>query len=192
MANSINNVVVGKPLVTGGVLLAPTSSTLPVDAMTALDAAFVAVGYITDNGVVKSEKRNSGTIAAWGGDTVASTSKEYAVSFKLDLAEFLNAVAQSIIYGTANVTTTAATLTTGNALKVTATSQATPHKAWVFEILNDIKKVRLVVPNAKVMEIGDTTFKDDAIAANALTLQAFPDSTGAYYYVYTDDGQKTA
>jgi len=38
------------------------------------------------------------------------------------------------------------------------------------------------------MDTGDTTFKDDQIAAAALTLQAFPDATGAYYYVYTDDG----
>lgn len=299
MANSINNVVVGKPLVTGGVLTAPVGTTLPTDALGTLNAAFKAVGYITDNGVVKSEKRNTGTINAWGGDTIAATSKGYDVMIKLDLAEFLNSVTQSLIYGTANVVSTAAvaaigtpvltlgttsttggtlaagtyywkltainasggetvgsnevTATTtgstssqplswvaitgatgyklyrgtvagaenvlvttlgtvtsytdtgspgtagtvpstgstgskGNQLKVTATSAPTPHNAWVFEIINDAKKVRLVVPDAKVMDTGDTTFKDDQIAAAALTLQAFPDSSGAYYYVYTDDG----
>lgn len=298
MANSINNVVVGKPLVTGGVLTAPVGTALPTDPLSALNAAFKAVGYITDSGVVKSEKRNTGTINAWGGDTIAATSKGYDVTIKLDLAEFLNSVTQSLIYGTANVVATAAlaaigtpvltlgttsttggtlaagtyywkltainasgetvgsnevtatttgstssqpltwvaitgatgyklyrgtvagaenTLVTtlglvttytdtgsagtagtvpsvgstgskGNQLKVTATSAPTPHNSWVFEIINDAKKVRLVVPDGKVMDTGDTTFKDDAIAAAALTLQAFPDSTGAYYYVYTDDG----
>lgn len=189
MANSITNVVVGKPLVTGGVLVAPKGSTLPTTASTALDAAFKAVGYITDAGVVKSEKRNTGTINAWGGDTIAATSKGYDVTIKLDLAEFLNSVTQGLIYGTANVLSTPATVSSGNLLKVTATSAPTPHNAWVFEIINDVKKVRLVVPDGKVMDTGDTTFKDDAIAAAALTLQCFPDSTGAYYYVYTDDGQ---
>jgi hypothetical protein len=192
MTNSINNVVVGKPLVTGGVLVAPKGSTLPTTASTALDAAFKAVGYITDSGVVKSEKRNTGTINAWGGDTIAATSKGYDVTIKLDLAEFLNSLTQGLIYGTANVVSTPATSTVGNLMKVTATSAPTPRNAWVFEILNTTKKVRLVVPDGKVMETGDTTFKDDAIAAAALTLQCFPDSSGAYYYVYTDDGQLTA
>lgn len=299
MANSITNVVVGKPLVTGGVLTAPVGTALPTDPLAALNAAFKAVGYITDAGVTKSEKRNTGTINAWGGDTIAATAKGYDVTIKLDLAEFLNSVTQSLIYGTANVVATAAvaaigtpvltlgttsttggtlaagtyywkltainasgetvgsnevTATTtgttssqpftwvaitgsttgyklyrgtapgaenvlvttlglvtsytdagsagtagtvpvvgstgskGNQLKVTATSQPTPHNAWVFEIIADARKVRLVVPDGKVMDIGDTVFKDDQIAAASLTLQCFPDSTGAYYYVYTDDG----
>lgn len=298
MANSITNVVVGKPLVTGGVLTAPVGTALPTDPLAALNAAFKAVGYITDAGVTKSEKRNTGTINAWGGDTIAATAKGYDVTIKLDLAEFLNSVTQSLIYGTANVVSTAAvaaigtpvltlgtTSTTGgtlpagatfwkltainaagetvgsnevtatltgstssqplswpaitgstgfklyrgtvagaentlvatlglvtsytdigaagtagtvpvtgstgskgNQLKVTATSQPTPHNAWVFEIVADARKVRLVVPDGKVMDIGDTVFKDDQIAAASLTLQCFPDSSGAYYYVYTDDG----
>ena len=298
MANSNTNVIVGKPLVTGGVLTAPVGTPLPTDPLAAPNAAFKAVGYITDAGVVKSEKRNTGTINAWGGDTIAATSKGYDVTIKLDLAEFLNSVTQSLVYGTANVVATAAvaaigtpvltlgttsttggtlaagtyfwkttaingsgetvgsnevTATTtgatssqplswvaitgstgfkvyrgtvagaenvlvatlglvtsytdigsagttgtvpsvgstgskGNQLKVTATSAPTPHNSWVFEIINDAKKVRLVVPDGKVMDTGDTTFKDDQIAAAALTLQAFPDASGAYYYVYTDDG----
>jgi len=192
MANSVNNVVVGKPLVTGGVLVAPRGSILPTDATTALDAAFKALGYVPDNGVVKSEKRNTGTIAAWGGDTIAATKKGMDVTIKLSLAEFLNAAVQGLVYGTANVTTTAATATKGNLLKVVGTSQSTPRNSWVIEVISDIAKVRVVLPDARVMDVGDTTFKDDAIAAADVTVQAFPDATGAYFYVYTDDGQKTA
>ena len=192
MANSVNNVVVGKPLVTGGVLVGPRGTVLPTDATTALDAAFKALGYVTDNGVVKSEKRNTGTIAAWGGDTIAATKKGMDVTIKLSLAEFLNAAVQGLVYGTANVTSTAATATKGNLLKVVGTSQSTPRNSWVIEVLSDIAKVRVVLPDARVMDVGDTTFKDDAIAAADVTVQAFPDATGAYFYVYTDDGQKTA
>ncbi|MGN6589504.1 MAG: hypothetical protein ACTHKE_04355 [Sphingomicrobium sp.] len=192
MGNSVTNVVVGKPEVTGGVLIAPVGSTLPTDATTALDAAFKAVGYVTDSGVVKSEKRNTGTISAWGGDTIAATKKGMDVTFKLELAEFLNSVVQGLIYGDSNVTKVAASTTAGNTLAVKATSAPTPKKAWVFEIFSDDAKVRVVVPNARVMDVGDTSFKDDSIAAAVTTLQAFPDSTGAYFYTYTDDGQKTA
>jgi len=192
MANSINNVVVGKPLVTGGIWVAPLGTVLPTDATTALDAAFVSVGYVTDNGVTKSEKRNTGTIAAWGGDTIAATKKGMDVTIKLAMAELLNKVVQGLIYGDANVVATPATTTKGNLLKVTGTSAPTPRKVWVIQVFSDAATVRLVLPIAKVMDVGDTAFKDDAIAAAEATLQAFPDASGAYFYEYSDDGQKTA
>lgn len=294
MGNNINNVIVGKPAVTGGVSIAPLGTTLPSDARSALAVGFTATGYITDAGLVKSEKRNTGTIAAWGGDIVAATRKGTDITFKLDLAEFLNGVVQGLMYGDANVATTAATAslaapvlsapstattggtllaatyaytatytnasgetvasnavsqtTTGSAstvtftigtapsgatgtkiyrggvlldtlattpttytdtgaktpgtatapvanstgsgtrLKITATSAPTPKKVWVFDVFSDAAKVRIVVPIGRVMDVGDTTFKDDQIAAAATTIQAFPDSTGAFFYVYTDDG----
>lgn len=192
MSNSVNNVVVGKPLVTGGILIAPLGTVLPTDATTALDPAYVPVGYVTDKGVTKSEKRNTGTVAAWGGDTIAATKKGMDVTVKLSMAEFLNKVVQGLLYGEANVVATAATATKGNLLKVTGTSAPTPRKVWIIEVFSDAARVRVVFPNAKVMDVGDTTFKDDDVAAADATIQAFPDAVGAYFYTYTDDGQKTA
>lgn len=192
MTNSVNNVVVGKPLVTGGIMVAPLGTVLPTDATTALDAAFVGVGYVTDNGVKKSEKRNAGTIAAWGGDTIAATKKGMDVTVKLSMAELLNKIVQGLIYGDANVVATPATTTKGNLLKVTGTSAPTPKKVWVIQVYSDAAVVRVVFPIAKVMDVGDTDYKDDAIAVADTTIQAFPDSTGAYFYQYSDDGQKTA
>lgn len=191
MTNSVNNVVVGKPLVTGGIMVAPLGTALPTDATTALDPAFVAVGYVTDNGVTKSEKRNTGTIAAWGGDTIAATKKGMDVTVKLSMAELLNKIVQGLIYGDANVVATPATSSKGNLLKVTGTSAPTPKKVWVIQVFSDAATVRVVFPMAKVMDVGDTVFKDDQIAAADATLQAFP-VNGEYFYQYSDDGQKTA
>jgi hypothetical protein len=185
-------VVVGKPLVTGGISVAPIGTVLPTDATTALDPAFVAVGYVTDKGVTKSEKRNTGTVAAWGGDTIAATKKGMDVTVKLAMAEFLNKIVQGLIYGDANVVATPATSSKGNLLKVTGTSAPTPKKVWVIEVFSDDAKVRVVFPVGKIMDVGDTTFKDDDVAAADVTIQAFPDSAGAYFYTYTDDGQLTA
>lgn len=188
MTNSVNNVVVGKPLVTGGISVAPLGTVLPTDATSALDPAFTGVGYVTDNGVTKSEKRNTGTIAAWGGDTIAATKKGMDVTIKLSMAELLNKIVQSLIYGDANVTVTPATLTKGNLMKVTGTSAPTPKKVWVIDVFSDAARVRVVFPCAKVMDVGDTVFKDDQLAAADATLQAFP-INGAYFYQYSDDGQ---
>jgi hypothetical protein len=297
MPNSVNNVVVGKPLVTGGCLVAPKGTTLPGEALRRLIAAYVAVGYLTDSGVVKTEKRNTGTVTAWGGDTIAVTKKGFDVQVKVGLAEYLNPTVKALVYGAANVSTLAfaaglalpvltlgttagsggthtagqkywkitalnasgetiasnevsALLTststqtlnwaavpgstgfniyrgtaagqenvlvatvgvvatyidtgvagtaqqppivdsTGRGTQVTTvgTSAPSPRNTWVFEIFNDQnKKVRVVFPDMAVMDIDDVTYKDDDITALTLTLQAFPDASGAYFYEYVDDG----
>lgn len=298
MPNSVNNVVVGKPLVTGGCLVAPKGTALPGDALRKLIGAYLAVGYLTDSGVVKSEKRNTGIVTAWGGDTIAVTKKGFDVTVKVGLAEYLNPVVKRLVYGEGNVSTLApvaglpapaltlgATAGTGGThtagvkfWKITATnasgetvgsnevsailtststqvlswaavtgatgynvyrgtaanqenvlvasvgavttytdtgaagtpntyvpvvdstgrgtqvttvgtSAPSPRNVWVFEIFNDNgKKVRVVFPDMAVMDIDDVVYKDDDIAALSLTLQAFPDASGNYFYEYADDG----
>lgn len=192
MANDKGNVVVGKPLATGGVLWAPAGTTLPTDETTALAAGFKAVGYIADDGVTKTENRDSDTIQAWGGDTIAAIQKSYGVDWKFKLAELLNSEGQKAIYGASNVTATAATVSAGAKLTVKGTSAVPPHGVWVFEITDGVKKIRIVVPDAQVSDVGDVTFKDDEIAANDITLTSFPDSTGGYFYQYSNDGRPSA
>jgi hypothetical protein len=192
VANSKNNVIVGKPLATGGVLAAPLGTAAPTDSTTALNVAYKALGYLTDSGVVKSEKRNTGVVTAWGGDSIALTSKGFDVTVKLGLAEFINADAQTIVYGASHVTTTAATSTKGNLLVVKGTSDLSPHSAMVVEIFNDGgKRLRLYFPDVVVMDIGDTSYTDDKVSALDLTLQAFPDANGNYFIQFSDDGKTT-
>lgn len=192
MANDKGNVVVGKPLATGGVLVAPVTTTLPTDETTALNASFKPVGYIADDGVTKTENRDSDTIQAWGGDTIAAIQKAYGVEWKFKLAELLSSVAQTAIYGASNVVATPAGASAGAKLTVKGTSATPPHNAWVFEITDGIKKVRIVVPDAQISDVGDVTFKDDDIAANDITLTSFPDANGVYFYIYSNDGRPTS
>ena len=54
MANTVANVSAGKPAVGGAVFVAPTGTTLPTDATTALGSAFKALGYCSDDGLTNS------------------------------------------------------------------------------------------------------------------------------------------
>ena len=49
----------------GGLYLAPLGSTLPTDAETALDAAFVDLGYFSEDGVTVSPERTIEKFRAW-------------------------------------------------------------------------------------------------------------------------------
>lgn len=190
---STSNVLTGKPLVTGGVLVADAGTALPTDTEATLAAAFKALGYITDNGLTKSDSLSSSTIFAWGGSIIATPQKSREVTFKFEVAEHLNPIGHELVYGDDNVVATAATATEGALLAITGAANAVPpQKAYVFEIFGGSARDRIAVPLAQVTSIGDVVYKDDGIASRELTITCFPDASGNYFYEYTDDGRKTA
>lgn len=190
MANpNVGNVLVGKPLVTGGILVAPLGTPLPTSIATVLNAAFAALGYVTDAGLTKSDAISSNTVYSWGGGIIATPQKSREVMFKFVVAEHFNALGHSAVYGDQNVVATPSGSSHGNQLAISGNTMVTPpRKAWVFEIYGGAGRDRIVVPAAQVTAVGDVVYKDDDIASRELTLTAFPDSSGNSYYEYTDDG----
>lgn len=49
----------------GGIFLAPTGSTLPTDVATVLDAAFVDLGYVSEDGVTWRNEQTKEPVTAW-------------------------------------------------------------------------------------------------------------------------------
>ncbi len=194
MANpSVANVAAGKPMSTGGVLVAPLTSTLPTDAKTALDAAFKALGYIGEDGLTDSGERSTDKTKAWGGDIVLVSQTEFSQTYQFNLIEATNAEVLKVVYGDANVTTTPATTTTGTLQSVKVNGDELPRKTFVFEInMGQGRKRRIVVPNAQVTEVGERTYVDGDPVAYPVTIEAFEDSTGNNAYQYDDDNKFTA
>lgn len=189
MTNNAKNVVVGKPLVSGGILLAPVGTALPTTEAAVLNALFKSVGYLSDNGLGRQEKIGTAQHFAWGGDLISITQKSKMVTAKFELAEYLNPLTQKAIYGNANVTVTAATISAGNKMAIVSTSAPCPENAWVIEQISGAARGRMVFPDAQITDLDDVSYKDDDMAVRGVTLTLFPDSTGAYFYEYWDDGQ---
>lgn len=188
MANTISNVVAGKPLSTGGILIAPLGSTLPTGASTTPDAAFLSAGYIGEDGVTENNGRTTEKIRAWGGDTVKVSQTEHTLTYQFTFIEALNTNVLETVYGEDNVTTTAATASTGTLQAIKLTSDVLPHKSYIFEIRDGDAKVRIVIPDGQITEMGETTYSDAAAIAYQVTVECFPDSSGGKAYKYTDDG----
>jgi hypothetical protein len=191
----VNEVVVGKPASGGGVLAAPVGTTLPTGATaatSALDADFVALGFITDDGLTKAEDRSPSQIVAWGGDTIATTQESFGLTWQFTVASFLNEQAAVVLHGDANVTTTAADATNGTRMAVVVKSGLAPLHAWVFDVLSGTARVRYVVPLGRVTEVGDTTFTDGDPAGLDYTVTCYPDGSGVSMYRYSNDGVTTA
>jgi len=192
MVNTVGNVVSGKPLATGGLLIAPLATALPTDTTVALNAAFKGAGYIGEDGVTEATDRSTEKIKAWGGDTVKIVQSEFSVTYQFSFIEALNSDALKATYGDDNVTTTAATPTVGTLQAIKINSKQLPHKSYVFEIRDGAAKIRIVVPDGQITEVGEVTYNDADVVAYQVTVEAFPDASGNNAYKYMDDGRPSA
>lgn len=180
MANNANYVSAAKPKVAGAIYRADLGSTLPTDATTALDQAFKALGYVNEDGLVNSNSSESETVVSWDGDTVLTIEGEKTDTFKFTLLEVLNVNTLKAVYGSGNVTGDLE-----NGITITANSNAQESGAWVVDmIMNNGVLKRIVIPNAKVTEVGDITYKKTEAVGYETTISAVPDESGNTHYEY--------
>ena len=174
-----NNVSAGKPKVGGAIFRAPLGTTLPTDVTTALDDAFKALGYCSDDGLTKTNSPESDSKKAWGGDNVLDMQKSKSDKFKFKLLEVLNVEVLKSVYGDNNVT---GTLETGIVVK--ANNSENEQCSWVIDMILKKALKRIVIPCASVTEVGDIVYKDDDAIGYETTISAVPDSGGQTHYEY--------
>lgn len=177
---NVNYVTAGKPKIGGAVYRAPLGTTLPTDATTALNSAFVDLGYVSEDGVTNSNTAESDDVKAWGGDTVISLQTDKTDTFTMTLIESMNTDVLKAVFGSANVT---GTFATGITVKANAEEQV--EAAWVIDMVaRGNAKHRVVIPAAKISEVGDITYTDSEVAGFEITLTAMPDTNGNSHYEY--------
>lgn len=180
MPNVVTNVSVGKPKIGGAVYRAPLGTTLPTDATSELPPAFKALGYVSEDGVTNSNTADMNEIKAWGGDVVIVASSEKPDNWTLTLIEGLNIDVLKTVYGDENVS---GSLDTG--ITITANSKEVPAGVIVIDMmLREGAMKRVVMPIAKVGEVGDITYADDEVIGYETTFNCLPDEPGNTHYEY--------
>lgn len=178
--------------VTGGVLVAPLSTVLPITASATPAEGFKALGYVSEDGIESKGERRVETIKDWNADIIAKLQTEHSVAFGLTLYAVWDEDVLNEVFHPDNVVPTAATATTGTLLAVKETGAVLPRRSWIFDMKNDNKKLRIVLPNAQIASVTEKKFVSNELAGFTITVEAFKDDAGVKAYRYLDDGVFTA
>lgn len=172
---------------TGAVAVAPTSTSAPTDATTTLPGTWVSGGYVDENGISITVNRSTTPIRDWSKNAVRNILTEFDGSIAVNFLQVDEWSAQRV-FGSTNVTKTAATTIKGELIKVSIGGTLPPMESWCFNMKDGNAKIRVYVPRGQITDVTTMEYKPDAGHVIGGKLQCYDDGTGHSIYVFYDDG----
>lgn len=152
---------------TGAVSYAATSEAAPADADTPLGAGWRDVGYLSDDGVVEARDRSTNNIVGWqNADVVRTTITETEMSVQFTMIES-NPNSIELFY--------AAPVDPLDGSVEIVPSQTGGRRSLVVDYIDGDKFVRLYLPQAEVLEVGESTLTSGDPVGYDVTVRAYPD-----------------
>lgn len=193
MSSSTLQVYAAEPLATGSVRVAPLGTPAPTDATTALDAAFIDLGYVGVDGFTEKNDRKTDNKRSFGGKVVKVLQSEFNSQIEFTLLESTSADTLKAVFGASNVTVVAATTQHGVKITVKKNSKKLPHQSWVIDTTDSElgAAYRNYIADGKVLSVGDIKIVHTDTIEYKLVVEAFePAGGGDNIVTFIDDGQK--
>lgn len=190
--NTGAKVAAAKPKIGGGLYKAPLGTTLPTDASAVLDAAFVSLGPISEDGIKPSRDTKTDKIKEWDGSTLANLLTDESRTFEVLLYGVFDADVQKFINGEDNVTVTPPTSSAGTKIAVTDKGGKPDQCVLVLEMVHGGKKMRKVLPIADPVVTGEEPYAGSGLMGYTVEIEALKDESGSRAYEYSEDTDKTA
>ena len=185
-----SRVLVGAPDqsgVSGAISRAPRGTVMPTDARTPLDVAFKSGGFVSPDGVTVTPSFNTSAITDWSGATVRKLLESFDGTVDFSFIQMSEDEAK-LVFGEANVVTTAATATSGKQLAIKIGANLPDPGGWVFKMKDGKALIRIVLPDAQPTSVASMAFTPKSAIPLGATLSCYPDAAGYSIYIYTDDG----
>lgn len=174
-----NSTLVGAPLsATGGVLVGTEGAALPTSASTAL-TGFTPLGLIGEDGLSETADRSTEQVRAWGGSLARTLQTEFGLSYTFQFIETTPDVLRAI-HGVDNVTAG----TTPEELAIKINKEQLPQLPYVFEVKDGDNRIRIVIPNGQITNVGDITYSHNDIIRYEVTITCYADDAGNEGYKY--------
>lgn len=169
--------------ITGEMYAAPVGTVAPTSSVSALNAAFIGMGYVSEDGVHEAYEDTVEEIVAWQNATVvrALTTKSKA-TLKLTLIETKGKTLELFHKGS-----TVAVVSAGQ-WKIDVKGATPDPRAFNLDVLDGTKHIRIYVANGEVMERGDVVYANDGTAIGYdITITCYADASNIILTKFSDD-----
>lgn len=172
MADTANILALAQITTDTAAAVAPLGTAVPATATEALNAAFVELGHVTDDGVVNSPTRTTTKHYNWAGKTVKVTTDRYTETVKLSLYETGNLDVLETVFGAANVSSD------GDTITVEHSALPLDHMVFAFTGVDGDNTMRTVIRNGQITEVGNIVMKHNQPTVFELTIDVFETAAG--------------
>lgn len=179
MALNAANVRVG---VTGELYAAPTGTPRPANSTAALDAGYVGMGYVSEDGVTETPDESVERIVAWQGATVVrSTTTDATATLQMTLIETKAAVLE--LYHRGSTVTDLG----GGQYKIDVKTPTEDRQQFILDVIDGTKHIRFDIADGEVTERGEIVYANGEPIGYQITITCYPNASNTLYTKYSDD-----
>lgn len=170
--------------ISGELSVAATGSTAPTNSTAALDAAFVGLGYVGEDGVSLTPTETVQKIRAWQNAAVVRSNRtELDWMFKCKLIE-----TKGKTLGLYFRNSSGPAVVSAGQWSLLPDQTSPDERAFVFDVLDGTKHIRHYVPRGEVTERSEIKHASGEVIGYEVTILAYYDSTlGAPFKSFSDD-----
>jgi hypothetical protein len=155
--------------VTGAVYAAPVGTAAPTAHDSALDVAFVDLGYVSEDGVTETRDRSTEQIRAWQQSAlVREVVTDSSITYDLTLIETSEAVVELFYGATADGTDGQIDIDPGTTGGV---------QSFVIDVIDGSSTIRTYIPRGEITAVGDQVYAAGEAVGYPITITAY-DSAG--------------
>jgi hypothetical protein len=168
--------------ITGELHVAAVGTTAPTSSVSALNGAFVGLGYVNEDGVTESYDDTIEDIIAWQNATVVrSTTTESKATLSCVLIETKGEVLELFHKGST------VDIVSAGEWKIDVLAAQSDPRAFVLDVVDGVKNIRISVPNGEVTERGEIVYANGEPVGYNITITCYPDSNNVVLTKFSND-----
>ncbi|MET9953506.1 hypothetical protein ABZ135_18415 [Streptomyces sp. NPDC006339] len=156
--------------ITGELLSAPLGTTAPTNASSALPAAWLGHGYVSDDGVTENWDDSVDNIVAWqNATTVRAARTESTLTLACTLIQTRGSNLELFYPGSQVVSS-------GAEWKIDVKPPTSDRRSFVLDVIDGNELIRIYLPNAELTERGEVPYQSGEAVGYPVTITAYPGS----------------